>query len=360
MRWGFVGDLVVDTTLRPERTRAAFDAILGTRDWSLAGNLELPLCRPEVGQRASKVVAWRGPEETAELLARSGITVVSLANNHATDWGIPGLLATVDAVGEAGVGCVGAGQDLAAASAAWASDSLAVCGLACTVPPGSAAEPGRPGMAALRVSTRVAVDTNRLEELPLTPPGLSGRYDLAQLGPLLDTIAEQAAAGRTVAALVHWGVAFTTRVDDYMLELAEALVGAGAGLVLGHHTHTLAPVARFGDALVCFGLGDAARSPALVAGADRERPGLAADWSDWSRVGLCVAWDEHTPPTRAEVIPFVVDRRSGEPGAVLDGAERSQLFSWLNWVSTTAMPDRPGWSPVLLEPSVPFPLQYAT
>lgn len=360
MRWGFVGDVVVDTTFRPERARAAFDAILGEGDWSLAGNLELPLCRPEVGERARKLVAWRAPEETAELLARSGITVVSLANNHATDWGIPGLLATVDAVGKAGVGSVGAGADLAAASAAWTDGSLAVCGLACTVPPGSAAEPGRPGMAALRVSTRVTVDTNRLEELPLAPPSLTGRYDVAQIRPLLDTIAEQAAAGRTVAVLVHWGAAFTTRVDDYMVELTEALVGAGAGLVLGHHTHTLAPVARFGDALVCFGLGDAARGPALVAGADLERPGLAADWSNWSRVGLCVAWDEDTPPTRAEIVPFVVDRQSGEPGAVLDNAERAQLFGWLNWISTTTVPDRPGWSPLSLEPSVHFPLQYSS
>ena len=361
MQWGIFGDTVADTSLDPSAVRKVTSEILGTSDWGLVANLELPLCDDGVGRRARKVVAWRAPEATAELLVSSGIAAVSVANNHATDWGIAGLLATIDALGRAGVAAVGAGRDLGLASRAWVSPDqrLAVVGLSCTVPPGSAADVDQPGMASLRVTTRMDVDTNRLEELPLTPPAMRGRFDPSQIEPAVAQVRAHAHAGRGVAVMIHWGVAFTTRVDDYMFDLAELLVDAGATLIMGHHSHTLGAVARYGDALVCFGLGDFVRLPTLVEGADLQRPGLGRDWENWSRVGLCALLDDAGTGGEVGLIPFSIDLDTGLPDAALAGSELAQFNGWLNWVSALEVVDRPGWQPVALDPADSFPLRYS-
>lgn len=359
--WGIVGDTVADTSLDPELLRKATEGVLGVSEWGVVANLELPLCDEGVGQRARKVVAWHAPEATAELLAQSGISAVSVANNHATDWGMAGLLATVDALDRAGVASVGAGRDLDLASRAWLSpdQSLAVVGMSCTVPPGSAADVDQPGMASLRVTTRMDVDTNRLEELPLTPPAMSGRFDPTQIEPAVAQVRAHAQSGRAVAVMIHWGVAFTTRVDDYMFDLAELLVDAGATLIMGHHSHTLGAVARYGDALVCFGLGDYVRLPTLAEGADLQRPGLGRDWENWSRVGLCARVDGADSGGDVTLIPFSIDLGTGLPDGALTGSELTQFNGWLNWVSALEVEGRPGWQPVALDPADSFPLRYS-
>lgn len=49
-------------------------------------------------------------------LVESGIDIVGLANNHTMDHGVVGLLSTLDACTAAGIECIGAGENLQAAS----------------------------------------------------------------------------------------------------------------------------------------------------------------------------------------------------------------------------------------------------
>jgi poly-gamma-glutamate capsule biosynthesis protein CapA/YwtB (metallophosphatase superfamily) len=57
------------------------------------------------------------PAGVAKDLRALGITVMSKANNHATDWGTEGLVATLESLRAAGIAAAGAGMTLAAARA---------------------------------------------------------------------------------------------------------------------------------------------------------------------------------------------------------------------------------------------------
>ena len=103
---------------------------------------------------------------TAALGIKSfGITVVSKANNHATDWGAEGLVATLHSLGAAGIAQAGSGMSLAEARAPvylhTSKGLAALVSTASTFPPMSVAGPAvekrgvlskpRPGISALHV-----------------------------------------------------------------------------------------------------------------------------------------------------------------------------------------------------------------
>lgn len=60
---------------------------------------------------------FRAPPRAAELLARAGVDCVTLANNHALDFGAEALLDTIAHLEAAGIRHAGAGPDVAAARA---------------------------------------------------------------------------------------------------------------------------------------------------------------------------------------------------------------------------------------------------
>lgn len=106
------------------------------------------------------------PAVVAKDLRSLGITVVSKANNHATDWGTEGLVATLESLRAAGVAEAGAGITLAQARAPVYIDTArgvaALVDTASTFPPMSVACPppnarygpdarGCPGISALHV-----------------------------------------------------------------------------------------------------------------------------------------------------------------------------------------------------------------
>jgi poly-gamma-glutamate capsule biosynthesis protein CapA/YwtB (metallophosphatase superfamily) len=106
------------------------------------------------------------PAAVAKDLRSLGITVVSKANNHATDWGTEGLVATLDSLRAAAVAEAGAGMTLAQARApAYLKTRNGIAALvdtASTFPPMSVACPppnarygpsarGCPGISALHV-----------------------------------------------------------------------------------------------------------------------------------------------------------------------------------------------------------------
>lgn len=106
------------------------------------------------------------PAAVARDLESLGITLVSKANNHATDWGTEGLVATLASLRAAGVAEAGAGMTLAQARAPVYLDThrgvVALVDTAATFPPMSVACPppnarygpsarGCPGISALHV-----------------------------------------------------------------------------------------------------------------------------------------------------------------------------------------------------------------
>src|SRR5207249_12132496 len=71
------------------------------------GNLEAPFAAKSLKQ--DRNFSYRVSPGLATSLARAGVNVVTLANNHLTDCGREGVLETLEALRGAGVEAIGAG-----------------------------------------------------------------------------------------------------------------------------------------------------------------------------------------------------------------------------------------------------------
>ena len=115
--------------------------------------LNLECCISERGRRweaPGKPFFFRAPPRAVELLALLGADCVTLANNHALDYGFDALLDTLDHLAAAGIATVGAGGDLdqARRPAMLTAGGLRVAVLGVTDHPADfAAGPDRPGVA---------------------------------------------------------------------------------------------------------------------------------------------------------------------------------------------------------------------
>ncbi|MBQ8402330.1 MAG: CapA family protein, partial [Clostridia bacterium] len=89
------------------------------RGWLAAADVALMNCECTLSDRGTptpgKLYTFRGKPENAEIFAELGVDIVSLANNHAHDYGQDAFLDTMTALENAGVVHVGAGETLAEA-----------------------------------------------------------------------------------------------------------------------------------------------------------------------------------------------------------------------------------------------------
>jgi hypothetical protein len=211
---------------------------------------------------------FRAPPAATDLLTLLGVDCVTLANNHALDFGPEALLDTLDHLAAAGIAAVGAGADVAAARRPAvlqaAGMRLAVVGVA-DHPEEFAAGPVRPGVAFA---------------------DLGG-------GPLPAWLERAVRSADADAVLVtpHWGPNMTSAPLPYVRRAAGALVDCGATLVAGHSAHVFHGVA--GRVLYDLGdfLDDYAVDPVL-----RNDLGLL----------FLVTMDERGP-ARLEAVPLALD-----------------------------------------------------
>ena len=146
---------------------------------------------------------FRAPPRAAELLAGWGVDCVTLANNHALDYGVRALLDTLAHLDAAGVAHVGAGADERQARRPRTLAHGVTVVAATDHPADFAAGPDRPGVA--------------YADLERGVPGW-----LAVPGAL---------------ALVHWGPNMTATPVRHVRRAADALRAAGVRLVAGHSAH---------------------------------------------------------------------------------------------------------------------------
>jgi poly-gamma-glutamate synthesis protein (capsule biosynthesis protein) len=165
----------------------------------------------------AKPFFFRAPPAAAGRLAEIGVHCVTLANNHALDFGEQALLDTLEHLSAAGIACVGAGPDVARARApallSAGSTRLAVVGVA-DHPAEFAAGPAEPGIAyaALREHG---------------------------IGWIADAVAAARRDADAVLVTPHWGPNMTAGPARYIRRAARELLAAGATLVAGHSAHVV-------------------------------------------------------------------------------------------------------------------------
>jgi poly-gamma-glutamate synthesis protein (capsule biosynthesis protein) len=179
--------------------------------------VNLECCISERGEpwpAPGKPFFFQAPPRAADVLAAAGVDCVTLANNHALDFGPVALLDTLEHLEAVGIRWVGAGPDLGAARTPARLDAggeeLRVVAVS-DHPRDFAASPGRAGIAFA---------------------------DLRRAVPdwLLEIVASASAAGPALVS-PHWGPNMTSEPPAYVRRAAEQLRASGAALVAGHSAH---------------------------------------------------------------------------------------------------------------------------
>jgi poly-gamma-glutamate capsule biosynthesis protein CapA/YwtB (metallophosphatase superfamily) len=108
--------------------------------------LNLECCISERGEPVPKAFNFRAPPAAVETLLHLGVDCVTLANNHALDFGIEALLDTFEHLRAAGIAWAGAGENVEEACSTVVVDGLPIVAFA-DHERGFAAGPDRPGIA---------------------------------------------------------------------------------------------------------------------------------------------------------------------------------------------------------------------
>jgi poly-gamma-glutamate capsule biosynthesis protein CapA/YwtB (metallophosphatase superfamily) len=180
--------------------------------------LNLECCISERGKRFDdprKPFFFRAPPIAAQRLAELGVDAVTLANNHALDYGPVALLDTLEHLARAGIAHVGAGLHEGAARA---PATIGARGMRLRVvavsdhPAAFAATSDRPGIAHADLRGHRAPDW---------------LHAAARATPDVDA----------VLVTPHWGPNMRTEPVAEVRSAARALEAAGATLVAGHSAH---------------------------------------------------------------------------------------------------------------------------
>jgi len=172
------------------------------------------------GTKWPKTFNFRAPTNAAQSLAAGGVDVVTVANNHAVDFGFDAFGDTLSFLDAAGVGHVGGGANLQAARAPLVVErnGLRIAFLGYVLP--------FFGLPHFNTRQWAATDTS---------PGLAlGTPEVVSQ----DVIAAKQVAD-VVVVMVHGGIEYSFRPNAAQKNFDRAALAAGATLVIGAHPHVL-------------------------------------------------------------------------------------------------------------------------
>ena len=239
----FSGDILPTRRLAaPARAVEEVYDLVRSADLAI-GNFEMPLI--EGGTPIEKLLNIRAAPAIAADVPALGFGVLTLANNHAVDYGWPGLEATLQLLRAYEIAVIGAGRNEAEATACAARDlhgrRIAIIAFSCLTPTGMAAAPDRPGISALHVETAYEIDPWYQMEEPGDPSVVRIRTRVrgADLAKAVRLVSQARAACDFLVVTVHWGFGSGEELAEYQSPLGQALIEAGADIVHGHHPHAL-------------------------------------------------------------------------------------------------------------------------
>jgi poly-gamma-glutamate synthesis protein (capsule biosynthesis protein) len=219
----FGGDLMFDRTVRRAMQERGDDHVLSCLSDVLHAadlvvtNLEGPITSNDSKSLGSEVgspdnFTFTFPTTTASLLKRHNISLVSLANNHATNFGREGIIETREWLDAAGVTYFGDPYE---------PDSIA----------------------------RVDV-----EGIPLSFIGWSDWTGPTEEETLAQ-IRHEGKSGRRPIVVAHWGDEYAT-TSDRQRARAHAFADAGALLVIGAHPHVIQENEVYNNVPIYYSLGN--------------------------------------------------------------------------------------------------------
>jgi poly-gamma-glutamate synthesis protein (capsule biosynthesis protein) len=292
-----VGDIMLAgrwaATIRKNGYDAPFRKVaaeLKTGDVTIA-NLESPIARGGK-EFTGKKFRFRAEPELAGALKKSGINLVTLANNHTMDFGGQALVETIRNLESVGIARIGAGETLTEARKmalfTIKGKKFAFLGYSLTQPVEFFAGRNRPG----------------------TAPGFDKIY--------VEDISRARQEADYVIVSFHWGTEGGSEIQPYQRRIAHTAIDAGADVIIGHHPHVLRGIERYKAGIVFYSLGNFAFAS----------KGKSAD------AGLMVRLRFSEGKREAELLPLdILHRRVGFQPQRVSGKTAAGIIEQLNTLS---------------------------
>ncbi|MGW3043539.1 CapA family protein [Kitasatospora sp. NPDC001159] len=186
------------------------------------------------GAPEPKTYTFRTSPKALSVLKDSGVDIVSMANNHAVDFGADGLADTLAAKDSSPIPVLGVGHNAKEAYAPYVT----------TV---------RGAKVAVVAASQVEDITNQKWRAGADKPGIASALDVPALVKAVETAKRQAPV---VLVYLHWGEEGKACPTSAQTAVAKKLASAGATAVVGTHAHTMVGSGMLGTTYVGYGFGN--------------------------------------------------------------------------------------------------------
>ncbi|MEU6966474.1 CapA family protein [Kitasatospora aureofaciens] len=234
----FAGDVHFEGRTQPRLTVQSPETALGPLSRTLADadlsvlNLETAITGR--GAPEPKTYTFRTTPKALSVLKDSGVDVVSMANNHAVDFGADGLVDTLAAKDSSPIPVLGVGHN---AKEAYAPYVTTVRGV----------------KVAVVAASQVEDITNQKWRAGADKPGIASALDVPALVSAVQAAKKEAPV---VLVYLHWGEEGKACPTAAQTTIAKKLAAVGASAVVGTHAHTMVGSGMLGNTYVGYGFGN--------------------------------------------------------------------------------------------------------
>ena len=199
--------------------------VLQKADYVIA-NLEGPLSDHDHNNDRFECFAFNGNPSSADLLIKSNINVVSIANNHILQHGIEGMNRTVDMLQKKRIKVLGMNPE-------YNKDKVVII------------EQDNQRIALIAAS---CIKDNFIKD-----QNLYTFFDKNKISKMITELRKECTA---IILLLHWGNEGDLFATEDQKELAHLLIDSGVDLLIGHHPHVLFEIERLHNKLIAYSLGN--------------------------------------------------------------------------------------------------------
>lgn len=234
----FGGDVYLSDTFLNAYDENGVTGILNEEVLSLMTDSDITMVNQEFAfsdrgtAMEDKQFTFRVPPSRTGIFQELGIDIVSLANNHALDFGTVALEDSFEALDKAGILYAGAGKDISRAKQ----------------------------MQTITVNGKVIGFLAASRVIPVVEwnAGSSSTGMLTTYSPelLCRTIEENREKCDYLVVFVHWGVERNTYPEEYQFTMGKQYIDAGADAVIGCHPHVMQGIEYYKGKPIVHSLGN--------------------------------------------------------------------------------------------------------
>lgn len=240
---GFAGDV----SLAPDYSHAqAYES--GGIDYAFPGDIQKAMKEPDIfmvnnefcysnrgAPQPGKTYTFRSPPERVNWLFEMGVDTVSLANNHAFDYGQEAFDDTLKTLEDANMPYFGGGHNIkdAAKPTYFIANGIKIAYLSATEIEGTGV-----------IFSKEATEEN------------GGLLRFNDPTILCESIKEAKANSDFVIVIPHWGTERIQELQEHEQYMGKILADAGADVIIGGHPHVIQGVEYYNDIPIFYSLGN--------------------------------------------------------------------------------------------------------